>query len=50
MSCLEKKTGNKKYSKFRRPKKKGTQNFVSTKKETKQNKKTNKKQKKKYGG
>ena len=48
MSCLEKKTEDKKYSKFRRPKKKGTQNFVSTKKKTKQNK--NKKQNKKYGG
>ena len=49
MSCLEKKTENKKYSKIRRPKKKGTQNFVSTKKKkTKQNK--NKKQNKKYGG
>ena len=32
MSCLEKKTENKKNSKFRGPKKKGTQNFVSTKK------------------
>ena len=45
MSCLEKKTENKKYSKFRRPKKKGTQNFVSTKKknETKQKQKTKQK-------
>ena len=42
MSCLEKKTEDKKYSKFRRPKKKGTQNFVSTKKKRNKTKTKNK--------
>ena len=49
MSCLEKKTENKKNSKFRRPEKKRYAKFCLHKKKQPK-KKQNKKQKKKYGG
>ena len=51
MSCLEKKTENKKNSKFRRPEKKRYAKLCLHKKKTNKTKKQNKKQqKKKYGG